>query len=136
MTFNWIEYYEISKDIVNLACNASEEAKCRSAINRAYYAAFHCALDKASTVLGYNPPDPDRKQEGSGGYLGAHTDIISFYKDCQIIYDKDIGNTLEKLHRLRKWCDYDIKELQYPSKLHAQSLHQTERIFNHLGIKI
>jgi len=55
MSFDWNEYYQLSRELAGLATGiATEEAKMRSAISRAYYAAFCKARDYLQQ-MGFSP---------------------------------------------------------------------------------
>lgn len=43
MTFDWLDYLTLAQNLVEQTVIVSEQAKFRSAISRAYYAAFHQA---------------------------------------------------------------------------------------------
>jgi uncharacterized protein (UPF0332 family) len=46
MPFAWADYLILA---ITLAANTADEASLRSSISRAYYAAYHAAVDKAGT---------------------------------------------------------------------------------------
>lgn len=54
MAFDWREYLELAKELVSQANSGySAEAAERSAVSRAYYAAFCHARNDAETFLGF-----------------------------------------------------------------------------------
>jgi uncharacterized protein (UPF0332 family) len=99
MSFDWSEYYQLSRELAGLATDvATPEAKMRSAISRAYYAAF-C---KARDYLQQAYPDDEFPQGADIHYyvprrFGSSTDKLR----------KDIADHLQMLRTYRNRADYD-----------------------------
>lgn len=105
MSFNWKEFHFFSCAVLQLDFqdnNVSQEAICRIAISRAYYAAYHVAK-WGSLALKID-----------GGYnLTAHDALIKNYKEVKI-GDNDfksrchkIAGKLEGLRDIRNVVDYE-----------------------------
>jgi uncharacterized protein (UPF0332 family) len=79
-----------------LSVTANEE-EWRTAISRAYYAAFHvaCAL---LTDLGFTVPKADRAH----GYLWLRL------QNCGDLPTEKAGGDLKAMRSLRNWADYDL----------------------------
>jgi len=98
MSFDWSEYLGLAKELAGQAVSpASQEAKLRAAISRAYYAAF-C---KARNHL--------RDNEGHVIPLGgeAHAYIRDQFKNSPDQLRSQIGHNLDRLRRHRNRVDYD-----------------------------
>lgn len=97
MSFDWTQYYELAKELTGRSgATASQEAKKRSAISRAYYSALLPARDKASSRSG--DPIP-------GG--GTHSWTIGRLKSDPDPNAKKIGVDLERLKKRREKADYE-----------------------------
>jgi len=75
------------------SAHSSEEAKLRSAVSRAYYAAFH----KAQKVV-----FPDRLPEG----FGSHREVIDELQRSDDPSRRQIGVEMNRLQGDRKKADY------------------------------
>ena len=96
MTFQWTRFLELARDLAQQAASAdNREAKYRTAISRAYYAAFHQARDYIIATLGRMP------QNGN-----EHLYIQDWFFDAGGRFQKLISDDLEALHRERKHADY------------------------------
>lgn len=91
---------------------AMTEAAWRSAISRAYYAAFHVARHLLGD-LGFTVPHADR----------AHAYLWLRLSNCGNPLVQTAGRGLKDLRRDRNWADYD---LTHPV---GQSLSQNQRSF-------
>ena len=91
--FTWVEYLELAERLVAWQGDPAAE---RSAISRAYYAAFHTA--KAYFLV-------------RGGRLtyrgGDHGLIAGWFKDSGDWEVRRIGFDLERLRRVRRIADYE-----------------------------
>jgi hypothetical protein len=93
--FDWREYLELAKSLAGMqGAGYSQEAAERSAVSRAYYAAFGCARDYAENALGFIP------QGGSEDHrrLREH------------LRQQGLLRLASDLNRLRAWrnaCDYE-----------------------------
>jgi len=100
--FDWGQYYVLARDLLLLAGNSQQkEAILRSAVSRAYYAAFHAA-DGYLQRTGKYPP----MQENSA--VGSHDRIINTFIRGTTHPDwVRIGRKLKKLKGFRHWADYN-----------------------------
>lgn len=53
MTFDWLDYLTLAQNLAGQTVIVSEQAKLRSAISRAYYAAFHQAKQVLIVLILY-----------------------------------------------------------------------------------
>jgi len=95
MPFDWREYLNLAQFLFDNADKSSfsEQSALRSAVSRAYYAAFCYARDYAQAKQGFMP---DFTAED-------HTRIRIHFEQKQMI------NMADRLDRLRHWrnqCDY------------------------------
>lgn len=98
MTFDWSEYLELAQELAGeRASLASEEAKLRSSVSRAYYAAFCKARNHLRDIEGQPIP--------KGGK--AHAYVRDQFKDSTDRSRKKIGNNLDRLRLRRNKADYD-----------------------------
>ncbi|RLA98419.1 MAG: hypothetical protein DRG83_14520 [Deltaproteobacteria bacterium] len=95
MAFDWREFLELAKDLVDRAgTNYSAEAANRTAVSRAYYAAFCWARNYAESRLGFQRRSGVQDHERLRRYLTA----------------QGKPQMASRLNRLRGWrndCDYD-----------------------------
>lgn len=95
MSFDWKTYLEVSEMLVKHQITGLEEACLRSAISRAYYAAF----GTANSYL--------KKQGTTIPAIDTHKFLRSEFKKSPDTIKKKIGNNLERLWRDRKDADYN-----------------------------
>ena len=98
MSFDWSEYLGLAQELAGqIVSPASQEAKLRAAISRAYYAVF-C---KARNHL--------RDHEGHAIPLGgqAHAYVRDQFKNSPDRLRSQIGHNLDRLRRHRNLGDYD-----------------------------
>jgi len=101
--FDWQDYYLLAGELLSQADSAShKEAVLRSAVSRAYYAAFHRACEYLEEVNEY----PTRRQfEGSG--RETHRFLISIFENSRDHPEwPKIGEKLHYLKNLRHKADY------------------------------
>src|SRR6266487_2803711 len=94
MSFDWSEYLDLAEELAGAAPvnTPSAEARQRSAISRAYYAAFHICLAK----LGSRIP----------AYENSHLRVVEYYRHNQNQTYKEIGTRLNRLLADRRLADY------------------------------
>ncbi len=97
MSFDWAEFNYLSQELMGWpGVTASHEAKCRTAISRAYYALFCPAYDRL--VM-------------EGGSYDPHVDIHAVVRDgYEASPDTDhqlIGSHLRTLREMRNVADYE-----------------------------
>lgn len=89
MSFDWIEYYNLAKELSgDESCKANEEAKNRSAISRAYYSAIIQARAKISKVRSIKPP-----------FGNTHKWTIDEYRSYPDSRAKRIGAWLKRIKK-------------------------------------
>lgn len=101
MAFNWNDYLDLAKSFQKLTLSKIkiEEACCRTAVSRAYYAVYHIALDFAEKNLSYS--------KSTGIEAGKnHSELGKYYKGCADYEYKKLGRILRRMHSDRLKCDY------------------------------
>ena len=91
---------------------SATEAAWRSAVSRAYYAAFHTARQLMES-LGFHVPRADR----------AHAYLWLRLANCGELQVENAGQALNDLRRDRNWADYDLVRFL------SQSLSQNDSSF-------
>ncbi len=131
MKFDWLEYYDLAKELAGINSSNSEnsanssksqisQAKLRSSISRAYYATFCIARNYLRDVL-FVP----RLSRARSGDVNEHQYVADEFqhnngKNKKMI---EIGNDLSRLRQLRNKADYEDtiynleKEVKYALKL-------------------
>ena len=102
MSFEWLDYLDLAKELYKSSTKSPSESKLRSAISRAYYAAFH-------TVKSYlEEKDPHLliSQDGK-----AHIEVINAFKYDSNPKRVQIGEGLNRLKVARTKADYQKKEV-------------------------
>ncbi len=98
MSFAWLDYLVLAEALLQARTTlAPEEACCRAAISRAYYAVYGAALTRAR--------DQDGLQLPATG--DAHQRVITHYRQGPSPLHRAIGNNLRRLRRARNRADYD-----------------------------
>lgn len=101
--FDWQEFFTYAQDIYNRLktvgtdFDGAQEALCRSAISRAYYASFHSAKD----FLHIDNSALQRKE-----YEGSHEVVINALRNQPNPELKDVAEELQALKSLRARADY------------------------------
>jgi uncharacterized protein (UPF0332 family) len=100
MSFEWTTYFELSKVLRDEAIAKEHplaEAKLRSAISRAYYAAHHQSLKYVEATQ-------------KGVYIGrtgkAHREVVDYLKASKKNEDRMAGNLLDRVLIAREKADY------------------------------
>jgi len=97
VSFDWGEYLILAAELPALGTSrASEEARCRAALSRAYYAVYHRALLTAQH-RGYS----NRRTSS------VHRELIQYYGGQPDPRWKQAGIELDRLRTLRSQADYD-----------------------------
>jgi len=125
MSFDWSEYLNLAKELAKQSSSpASEEAKLRSAISRAYYAAFCKARNYLRDVKGIQMT----------GSAQDHQIVAKLFKACSDRNWNKVGVNLERLRIDRNKVDYDdsISGLQSMSKVDLALAQQIIAILNRL----
>lgn len=102
MSFDWTEYLNLAEELAGQAQKPStEEARLRSAISRAYYAAFSTAR--------YKLPSIPSNLAGS-----VHTYVWKNYKNNNDLTRSQIGANGDRLRKDRNRADYDTTVSNLP----------------------
>ena len=103
--FDWVEYLELAERLVAWRGDPAAE---RSAISRAYYAAFHTA--RTYFLM----------RGGRLAYQGGdHGLIANWFKDSGDGELRRIGFDIERLRRVRRVADYDERFAHLSSEAQA-----------------
>ncbi|MFT0753490.1 HEPN domain-containing protein [Synechococcus sp. RC10A2] len=95
--FDWYEYLRLATELAgHPIAPASEEARQRSAISRAYYAAF-CKCRNYLQTQGYQVSRESL----------AHTQVRNLFKQSQDRRLKQVGHHLDRLRSDRNMADYE-----------------------------
>ena|SRR5438128_6604811 len=96
MSFDWSDYLDLARELYKQgAVHSSKEAELRSAISRAYYAAF-CNARNHLVTKGH------KLSEGPE----AHTEVQDKFTASSDRRRKEIGENLKRLRTLRNRADY------------------------------
>jgi len=93
--FDWDDYLQLAEELHDQDDSTPQEAEERSAISRAYYAAFHDALQRA----------PRSIQEARSR---KHQKLIEHYKSGYTPKEQEVGRLLDTLRDNRNAADYDV----------------------------
>lgn len=124
MEFDWKEYFELAKHLRSLSTNEfRNEAALRSAISRAYYAAYCHVRNYAINQLSFK----------ASGYGKDHAELRRHIQKTRISWATKF---LARLLQYRETADYDniIKSDEQTSmtleEMTDLSIETTEKIFN------
>jgi hypothetical protein len=121
MSFAWAEYLALAEALFRERGRfADEEACCRAAISRAYYAAFCAARNHARDSEGLPLPQRDTGR--------IHQVIIDHYSRHQQSPRRVIGWALSQLRRERNRADYDDRNMQRVVAVAQTALHQARQV--------
>ena len=98
---------------------ADQEACCRAAISRAYYAAFCAARNHARDNEGLTLSNTARD----------HQIVFMYYAQNPNAQHTAIASTLHRLRRERNRADYDDRNIQRVDGLTQNVLHQARQVF-------
>lgn len=96
----------------NLAANSAfggSEARFRTAVSRAYYGAFHCAVGVLNE-LGVRVP------QNHTGHVEAYRKL----RHCPVSFAMDAASLLDGLRSDRIEADYDLNRLRFSKQINAQ----------------
>jgi uncharacterized protein (UPF0332 family) len=97
MTFDWAEYLKLARELAGkVGSSANEEARLRSSISRAYFAAY-CVARKCLSDKGHGIPGGDK----------GHRYICNFLQESIFEAEKQAGVDLNRLRNRRNQADYD-----------------------------
>jgi uncharacterized protein (UPF0332 family) len=118
MTFAWKEYLDVALFLTGREVEVSEESKQRSAVSRAYYAAFGHAKEHAVKNKGFIPK-------------GGGEDHSALRRFCQQHGMSWIERILNDLCSWREECDYD-SEVPGLAEKSNESLNKSQSIIDGL----
>ena len=119
MSFAWVEYLTVAEALVRQrATLADEEACCRAAISRAYYAAYGAARNHARDVEGLV-----LSQTGDD-----HRQVLGHYRHAADAAHQELGELLFRLRRHRTQADYADTLLDVVPRAYA-ALRRARRVF-------
>ena len=123
MSFDWGEFLQFAKGLnSDPMVPGPQEAALRSATSRAYYAAYHSALDVAKAE-GFYPR--------SGGQ--DHYNVRKHFREHLPSKDRSkISTQLDRLYDLRLKADYDDSLDRQPTSLASHAIGIADRILNML----
>ena len=98
MSFPWLDYLVLAEALLQARTTlAPEEACCRAAISRAYYAVYGAARPRARDQEGLQLPPAAE----------AHQRVITHYRQGASPLRRAIGESLRQLRSVRNRADYD-----------------------------
>jgi uncharacterized protein (UPF0332 family) len=95
--------------LANTLAAGKTEAEWRSAVSRAYYAAFHVARELFES-LGFQVPRSDR----------AHNYIAIRLQNCGVANVQSAGRNFDQLRGDRNFADYDVQKPYWRKSSAAQ----------------
>ena len=93
MPFDWSKFLDLAR---RLSAETTDEASLRSAVSRAYYAAFNTAADRMRQ---------DGKTVPEDGT--AHVEVWRYYSGANDQFSRKIGSDGSRLKTRRRDSDYD-----------------------------
>jgi len=125
MRFAWAAYLTLAEALFRArATFADQEACCRAAISRAYYAAFCAARNHARDNEGLPLPRRDRGR--------VHQVVIAYYSHHTSQQHRAIGWALSQLRRQRNQADYDDRNVQRIEATAQNALQQAHYVLTAL----
>jgi uncharacterized protein (UPF0332 family) len=108
MSFQWLEYFTLAHELAGTSTAPSTpEARLRSSISRAYYAAFGMARFHLVNVEG------SQSIPASGD---AHYAVADAFRTSPDVNRQVIGEALHTLRQYRNQADYDLAIRQLDAK--------------------
>lgn len=127
MNFNWEEFLNVARNLAEGAVSQTapqkREAMRRSAISRAYYAVFGCAL----TFLQANDAAHPLPAHGE-----IHQSVIDFFAFSDDETFREIAKLLRRLRQRRNEADYQTR-LAGLDKMAPSALFDASRVLNALS---
>ena len=121
MRFDWNDYLDLAQRLEELIDGCGEDACRRSAVSRAYYAAYCLARNYAIEMFNFPPsPKSDRYKD--------HGLVRDIFKDKGVI---DVSSGLDDLRHWRNDCDYE-DEVPYLLHLCQDAIESAEEVIGHL----
>lgn len=124
MSFDWSKYWDVADYLYKNPASNFKDASYRTAISRAYYAAYWIArlyIEKFGISI--------------SGERNAHTAVINKFLETTIIVETNsqtrrIGNNLNKLRDNRRYADYESEINQNLKSTLEYSLGLSKTIIN------
>lgn len=118
MAFDWKEYFNLALSLQGKTKKYTQQASFRSAVSRAYYAAFCYSRNYARDEHGFEP-----------AYTSDdHYSVREHFQDWQMV---NITNSLLQLRQWRNDCDYE-DTISNVSRLCTDAIKQAQKIFDAL----
>jgi uncharacterized protein (UPF0332 family) len=123
MSFNWRNYLNLARELSGKRVRPynSQEAKARTAISRAYYAAFIEARNFLRDREGITAPANSH----------PHAFVINYFKRGGDLIRQNIGDDLDYLRSFRKLADYEDVLYRQPQRV-QQSLDLADKVIQNL----
>jgi uncharacterized protein (UPF0332 family) len=122
MSFAWQEYLVLAEALVQARTTfAAEEACCRAAISRAYYAVYGLARAYARDHEGLRLPATGE----------AHHLVIAHYRQGAYPLHRVISDSLRQLRSLRNLADY-ADEIHHPVELAMRAVRRARQVMTQL----
>ena len=122
MTFAWVDYVTLAEALLQgRATVAPEEACCRAAVSRAYYAVYGAARTHAREQEGLQLP-------ATGD---AHQRVIAHYFQGPSALHRALAENLRRLRGARNRADY-ADQLDRPVALAAFAVRRARQVVAHL----
>jgi uncharacterized protein (UPF0332 family) len=123
MSFNWTEYLALAQDLAGQGVTPpTEEAKLRSAISRAYYAAFCKARNHLRDRERCSIPDTGE----------AHAKVRDIFWGSPLKQRRKIGTGLNRLREDRRKADY-VDSVNNLPNITTKALTECNKILVELG---
>ena len=120
MSYDWQEYLTLAETLEARAAKLGPEVACyRSAASRAYYAAYHRALDLAGPT---NYVPPAKKVSVHAAFRNHLNEASRSRPEPQASQLLRVSNKLKRLWDFRKSADYDDELDNTPQELASFSL--------------
>lgn len=139
MSYDWAEFLHLAQHLWSYpAEGVTEAARCRTAVSRAYYAAYGHAVQYASADLGFTPSKRADDHHRVRLYLSdvaKQLEREDEQRNASVTRNLSlIANLLDVLRRRRNRCDYAgaIKDDQLRNRV-IQSLEDSRMIFAAVG---
>lgn len=118
MPFDWKDYLNLARYLQGAAsAGFTQEAGMRSAVSRAYYAAFCHSRNYAYSNQGFQPH----------GDVHDHAELRNHFRRC----NQQIATMLDQLRRWRNQCDYD-NSISNLNSMTASALQIAENVVRRL----
>jgi len=111
MSFDWSQYLDVSQELTKQAKTSPmplQEAQLRSAISRAYYAAFGRARRHLINYERIPEPRGNMLFNDLGERINIHQYVRECFKNRDDETYQEIGENLERLSKLRNIADYNL----------------------------